>query len=159
LLYQLLKKHLSADARITVTSSGTHDPLQKSGNCSLLSPLSSLSPRSLSPLLSPSLLAPLLSPRSLTPSPSSLLILFPGLPDPIYNTAEELAHPPADSVCFVFYYFYFLFFNHPKIISLLSRFLIANYRNQMDIGDMPLPNYVMCCLLTSLRESYEMLEV
>ena len=47
LLFHLLWPHIAADARITVTSSGTHDPDQKSG-----------------------------------------------LPDAIYNTAEDLAHPP-----------------------------------------------------------------
>ncbi|KAI0906333.1 dehydrogenase/reductase [Ustulina deusta] len=47
LLFHLLCSHLALNARVVVTSSGTHDPAMKSG-----------------------------------------------LPDPIYTTAEELAHPP-----------------------------------------------------------------
>lgn len=47
LLFHLLVPHLAAGARIVVTSSGTHDPAQKSG-----------------------------------------------LPDAVYNSAEDLAHPP-----------------------------------------------------------------
>ncbi|TGJ84813.1 hypothetical protein E0Z10_g3984 [Xylaria hypoxylon] len=47
LLFHLLCPHLASQARVVITSSGTHDPAQKSG-----------------------------------------------LPDPIYTTGEELAHPP-----------------------------------------------------------------
>jgi len=50
LLFHLLSPHLANQSRIVVTSSGTHDPAQKSG-----------------------------------------------LPDAIYTTAEELAHPTTDS--------------------------------------------------------------
>ncbi|KAF9894706.1 hypothetical protein FE257_006596 [Aspergillus nanangensis] len=50
LLFSLLRPHLCATARIVVTSSGTHDPAQKTG-----------------------------------------------LPDAVYTSAEELAHPSADS--------------------------------------------------------------
>ena len=51
LLFHLLWPHLADGARIAVTSSGTHDPEQKTN-----------------------------------------------LPDAVYNTAEDLAHPPADMV-------------------------------------------------------------
>lgn len=50
LLFHLLQPYLADEARIIVTSSGTHDPAQKSG-----------------------------------------------LPDATYNTAEEVAHPPASA--------------------------------------------------------------
>jgi NAD(P)-dependent dehydrogenase (short-subunit alcohol dehydrogenase family) len=50
LLFHLLYPHLANKARVVITSSGTHDPAQKSG-----------------------------------------------LPDAIYNSAEELAHPTAES--------------------------------------------------------------
>lgn len=50
LLFHLLWPHLSNDARVVVTASGTHDPAQKTG-----------------------------------------------LPDAIYNSAEELAHPTAET--------------------------------------------------------------
>lgn len=51
LLFHLLCPFLAPSARVVVTSSGTHDPAQKTG-----------------------------------------------LPDAVYNTAEELAHPPASTI-------------------------------------------------------------
>ena len=53
LLFYLLRPHLAKDCHILITSSGTHDPLQKTG-----------------------------------------------LPAPVYNTAEELAHPTAETAKF-----------------------------------------------------------
>ena len=51
LLFHLLCPYLAPNARVVVTSSGTHDPAQTTG-----------------------------------------------MPDPVYNTAEELAHPPPSAV-------------------------------------------------------------